>query len=188
MPLTYWMRCWASTTMTPSCSAKGVNWSAPCNCPANTIALKLLQRSLKDLAATPVALPLDQVRLDADRRNHLPIVVPDRIGLLNDRRSLGWRLPPAIATANLGEAPAALRQRPHHVRLVGKAYLPPNQRLAVDGQDRVRPGLGHHHRSFSVERAIHERRRPGSESARMPRFPSISSRNAISSSVRSSHA
>ena len=97
--------------MTPSCSAKGVNCSASGQRTGQHHLLKLLQRPLKDLAATPVALPLDQVCFNADSRNHPPISRPDRIGLLNDGRAFGRRLPPADPAADLGEAPAALRQR-----------------------------------------------------------------------------
>ena len=122
--------------------------------------LQLLEGPLEDPAPASMAHVLDQVGLDADGRNHLPICPADREGLLKDRRALGRRSRRVFVAMDLDQSAFSLDKGTQDGRLLTKGDLAIHQRFAVDGQNGVRAGLGHHPRPMLAQRTIQQHIRP----------------------------
>jgi hypothetical protein len=115
----------------------------------------LAQGLLKDLAAPPVALPLDEVGLDGNRSNHPP-VLRGWGGLLHHGRALGRTRLATHRAAHLSNPRLTLGQGPKYSRLVGIPYLPLNDRFVIDGQDGMRPDLVRHDGALRPAEAVHQ--------------------------------
>jgi hypothetical protein len=118
--------------------------------------LELPQCLLEYSAPAPVTLSLDQIGLDANRRDHPAVARPDRIGFLDDGGRYRWRRLFSDLPADLHQTSTALGQGANYGWLVAKSHLSLHQRSAVNRQDRMRTGLGYHDSPVCGAWAVHQ--------------------------------